>query len=205
MIVKVSLGFAKLTDPQLVTKADRIINGLTGNAAFPTPSPSVASVQTSVTAFQDALAEAADGGRTKTALKNDARETLLTKLRTLALYVQVQCDNDLATLLSSGFDATKPPTPAGILPAPQNVTLTQGTLSGQLDLRAQPLTNAGSYEGQLTTDLNKQDGWETIGNFTAAKMTAQELTPGEKYWGRLRAIGAAGPGAWSDPVAAIAI
>jgi len=51
----------------------------------------MASVQTSLTAFQNALAEAKDGGSAKTAAKNAAREVLMEKLRNLALYVQLAC------------------------------------------------------------------------------------------------------------------
>ena len=178
---------------------------MTGNAEYPLPTPSLASVQTSLTGFQNALADAKDGGTAKTAQKNAVREVLVDKLRSLASYVQQECGGDLAALLSSGFDAGKAPTPAGVLPAPQQVTLTQGELSGSLNLRGRPVANAGSYEAQKTTDIAKANSWEPVGQFTAARMTLEDLTPGTTYWGRLRAIGSAGPGAWSEPVSAIAV
>ena len=204
-LAKISLSFARATDGNLVLFSDSVIAKMTGNAEYPTPSPSLASVQTSLTAFQNALADAKDGGPSKTALKNAVRETLVGKLRSLSLYVQEECDGDLAALLSSGFEATKPPTRAGILPAPHEVTLTQGTLSGQLQLRARPVANAGAYEGQKTTTVTNPNSWESVDALTAARMTIDGLTPGTTYWARLRAIGSAGPGAWSEPVSAIAI
>ena len=60
--------------------------------------------------------------------KNAAREMLMAKLRSLALAVQQACGDDLAVLLPSGYEATRSPTPAGVLPAPRQVTLTQGAL-----------------------------------------------------------------------------
>lgn len=130
---------------------------------------------------------------------------LVDRLRSLALYVQQECDGDLAVLLTSGFEANKAPTPAGVLPAPQQVTLTQGTLSGSLDLRGRPVPNAGAYEAQKTTSVANPGSWESVQPATAARVTLEGLTPGTNYWARLRAIGAAGPGAWSEPVSAIAI
>ena len=189
----------------LIIFTDSVISKMTGNAEYPTPVPTLASVQTSLTAFQDALAEAKDGGPSKTVAKNAAREVLVTKLRSLALYVQQACGDDLAVLLSSGYEATKSPTPAGVLPAPQQVTLTQGALSGTLDLRGRPVTNAGAYEAQKTATIDNPNSWESVDQVTAARMQLDGLTPGKTYWARLRAIGSAGPGAWSEPASAIAL
>ena len=119
--------------------------------------------------------------------------------------MQKECGGDLAVLLTSGFAATKAPTPAGVLPAPQQVTLTQGTLSGSLDLRGRPVPNAGSYEAQMTTTIDNADSWESAEQMTSARMRLEGLTPGKTYWARLRAIGSAGPGAWSEPVCAIVV
>ena len=200
----VSLSFSKLTDGNLVTKTNQIIASLTGNASYPTPSPTLPVVQTATAAFSTALTAAADGGRTKTAEKNAARSVLLGLLRNLALYVQQHCNDDLPMLLSSGFDAQKEPQPAGVLPAPESVTLTQSPLSGRLDFRGAPVANASAYEGQMTTDINK-DEWKDVGTFTSTRFSLDDLKPGTTYWARSRAIGAAGPGAWSDAVAAMAI
>jgi hypothetical protein len=201
----VAINFAKLGDSSLVTKTEYIITSMTGNTHYPTPTPTIPVVQTAATAFQDTLAAATDGGKIKTAQKNAAREALLDLLRNLALYVQQHCQDDLATLLSSGFEARKEPQPAGVLPAPEGATLLNGTLTGTLNLRSKPVTNARSYEAQTTTDVNKADSWDAVGTFTSTRIELADLTPGTTYWARLRAIGAAGPGAWSDAVSAMAI
>ena len=200
----ISLGFTKLADGNLVTKTGQIIASMTGNANYTKPAPTLAVVQTTATTFSTALTAASDGGKTKTADKNAARSELLGLLQNLALYVQQTCNEDLAVLLSSGFDAQKEPHPAGVLPAPQNVTLTQSMLSGQLDFRGGAVVNASAYEGQMTADLNK-DAWATVGVFTASRFSLDDVKPGTTYWARERAIGSAGPGAWSDAVSAIAI
>ena len=48
----------------------------------------------------------------------------------------------------------------------------------------------------MTMDVNKDD-WASVGTFTVARFKLEALKPGTKYWARARAIGAAGPGAWS--------
>jgi hypothetical protein len=205
MIVKVSLGFAKLNDGPLLSKAGYISEAMTGNPNFPTPLPPMLDVSTAVAAYESALFAAEAGGKEKTAAKHAARKALLDILRLLALYVQQKCDGDMTKLLSSGFDAVKQPEPAGVLPAPQNVTLKQGTLSGTLVLRGRPVPNAASYEAQQSTNIAQESAWQDLEAFTAVRTTLNGLTPGTQYWARIRAVGAAGPGAWSEPVLAMAL
>ena len=200
----VSLSFGKLADANLVTKTNQILASMTGNTNYPTPTPTLPVVQAAATAFTAALTAAADGGRTKTAEKNAARTVLLGLLRNLALFVQQHCHEDLVLLLTSGFDAQKEPQPAGTLPPPQGATLTQSRLSRQLEFRAGSVANANAYEGQVTTDIGK-DEWENVGTFTATRFSLDDLKPGTTYWARSRAVGSAGPGAWSDAVSAMAI
>ena len=125
-------------------------------------------------------------------------------LRNLALDVQKTSDGDLAVLLSSGFDAQKERQPAGVLLAPDGVTLTQGPLSGELIFRSKAVVNGSAYEGQMTMDINKGE-WTDVGTFTAPRFTLEDPELGKTYWARSRAIGAAGPGSSSDAVSAMAI
>src|SRR5256885_8858545 len=53
---KLNRGFSQLRDTELDNKTQTIITALTGNAAFPTPNPPLATITTALTAFQDALA-----------------------------------------------------------------------------------------------------------------------------------------------------
>ena len=122
-----------------------------------------------IEAFQTALAAAADGGKLKTAEKNAAREALLDSLRSLALYVQQNCDNDMTKLLSSGFDPRKQPEPAGLLPAPQGVTLTPTGIHGEMSVRGSAVPNARAYEAQSCNDPGTSADWESQGTFSSAR------------------------------------
>ena len=103
---KVCLAFAELADVALDDFAVAIITGLTGNASYPTPPVTVAQLGTLRSAFGDAVvAAAAQRGKAATAAKNTARDALVLALRKNAAYVELTCNNDLPTLLSSWFEA----------------------------------------------------------------------------------------------------
>ncbi len=205
MRIQVTLAFARLPDADLITKATFIVASLTNNLNFPTPQPALTVVQPLIEAFQTALAAAADGGKIKTAEKNAAREALVEPLRNLAIYVQQNCGNDLTKFLSSGFDLRKQPEPSGLLPAPQGVTLTPTGISGEIGLRGSAVANARAYEAQSCLDPANNAEWEDQGTFSSTRATLSGLTPGKVVWVRERAIGAAGPGVWSEPVSTMVI
>ena len=103
---KVCLAFAELADIALDDFAVAIITGLTDNTSYPTPPVAVAQLATLKSTFEDAtVAAATRRGRAATAAKNAARDALVLALRKNAAYVEVTCNNDLPTLLSSWFEA----------------------------------------------------------------------------------------------------
>jgi hypothetical protein len=206
MIAKVSLAFLNDdTDGELLVDTNRIISMMTGNAAYPAPDPTLADVGTARTDFSTALTGAANGGSAQTVIKDQKREVLTGLLRDLATYVQKECNNDLPTLLSSGFLAQKQQRPpAGVLPAPDNLRLVRPELSGQLKARVSPVANASAYKWRYATSLAPND-WKDGGITTAASNLLENLTPGTIYVVQVQAIGSAGPGAWSDPAMLMAV
>ena len=118
MICKPSLSFLKNgSDPVLFTTAEAILAGLAGNPDLPSPTPTLPVLQAAVDDFQTALANAADGGKSLTAIKNAKRAVLAQFLRQLAAYLQVACNNNFAVLVGSGFPYQKPDRqPVGVLP-----------------------------------------------------------------------------------------
>ena len=102
---RVRLGFRNATDGQIVAMAAAVLAGMTHNAAFPRPPVKLSALQKALDQFQDAIAAQASGGTVATAHKHNKRRDVIPLLRTLAYYVEGHCDNDLPTLLSSGFPA----------------------------------------------------------------------------------------------------
>ena len=155
--------------------------------------------------FTTSLANAAGGGITLTAIKNDKRTALVVLLRELASYVQVACKGDLTILLSSNFPIQKPVrNPIGVLPAPVNVTLSLGALSGELDAVMPPVFGAAIYNWRVATAAQPGMVLQTA-QTTAASNTFAGLTPGVTYNVEANAVGAAGPSDWSDPASQMAV
>ena len=206
MIVKTSVTFLTVdNDSQLVADTETIVTSMSGNASYPAAAPPLAEVTSAKTDFVTAMANAADGGVTLTAIKKQKRDALTGLLRELASYVQVACKGNLAVLLSSGYPIQKPQrTPIGVLPAPSNLTVALGARTGELDAAAAPLAGAGIYNWRVTTAAAPNVVVQSA-QTTAASNTFTGLTPGVVYNIQANAVGSAGPSDWSDPVAQMVV
>jgi hypothetical protein len=194
---RVNLGFAEYPDASLDEFTSNIITSLTGNAGFPTPPVALADLGALQTAFENALAAAAQGGTQLTAVKNAAREALATALRKTAAYVQTIAGQDVALLLSSGFLANSTSKTQTPLATPNIVEIDNG-MSTQLVVRLQGVSNARAYEVQVKNG----GGWQPAGVFTQARgIVVGGLTPGGIYAVQARGVGGStGYSDWSDPV-----
>ncbi len=196
MIIKVSLSFATLGDTEVDNFAHSVIDAMTGNAAYPAPPVTVGNLQTATDDFTAKIAAARTGGPPDTALKNNSRQTLLGMLRKLAGYVQLQCNNDMATLLSSGFQAMSTNRAQSPLEQPQSLVIKNGG-SGRLVASVTPVKNTSMYEGRI-----KGPAGDLPNVFTgdSQHVTFQDLTPGTNYTIQVRALGGStGQSDWSDP------
>ena len=95
---RVSLSFAGKINTDLIAFVRNVIALTTGNPKYPTPSPSLATITTSVDAFEVAVQDAFDGGRIAMATRKAARVELLSLMRQLAAYVQGNCEGDLVVV-----------------------------------------------------------------------------------------------------------
>jgi hypothetical protein len=200
---RTSLGFARLSDAELVTFTESLVTHMTGNAAFPTPLVPLASITTALNTFTTALADSAQGGKPATAVKNAAREVLLALLRQEAAYVQSLAGDDLPVLLSSGFEAVSTTRTQIPLPKPV-VDDIANNMSTQLAMRLKPVPTARAYEVRMSYGTN---GWQSVGVFTQARqIVVENLTPGTTYTLQARAVGGTtGYSDWSDPVSHMAL
>ncbi|MGH7976429.1 MAG: hypothetical protein ACREDS_04860 [Limisphaerales bacterium] len=141
-----------------------MVDGLTGNAAFPTPPVLTADLTTLNTTLRDAITAADAGGPQQTAAKNKAYAAVTDALRKDANYVEIQSDNDLETLLSSGFNVVS--TNRAQAPLDQPVIQQISNLASmQLLVRLQTILNAKSYQAQLATTVSGP--WSEAGIYYA--------------------------------------
>jgi len=173
-------GFSKLSDAELVTKTDFIILCMTGNLNYPDATPQVTKVKTEKDAFSASLVGAQDGGKPKTADKKKKRKALEKALKDLALYVQLNCKDDVAILLTSGFDGRSDGAPADEPGAPDNFKVQAGANSGSVEVSVDANENADMYvfEYALVNETG-EPFWKTV----MGKRTRiiRDLVPGKKY------------------------
>ncbi|MGN6552974.1 MAG: fibronectin type III domain-containing protein [Verrucomicrobiota bacterium] len=200
---RTSLAFTRLKDADLLTFADSVVAGLTGNASFPTPIVALPDLTAAVTDFRNAMAAAEDGGKRAIAARDAARAVLVGLLRQLAAYVESLAGEDLPMLLSSGFQAVNTNRTRIVLPKPVILDLANEQ-STMLAMRLQAVPTARSYEVRISDGAN---GWRTVGIFTQARrILLENLTPGTVYTVQVRAIGGiTGSSDWSDPVSHMAL
>jgi len=199
MNVKPAIGFL-MKDGQapFTDKVTAILQWMTDNPNYPTPTPPLATVQTAFDAYKVATADAAQGGTENTAIRNARRAELVSLLRQLANYVSATSNGNMEVLRSSGFPVQKPTrAPIGPLPAPLPPTVTQGPVSGALYAASSPVYGATSYNWSVALQSAPDKDVQTA-QTTGARALFSGLTPGQIYVISLNAVGAAGVSDWSD-------
>jgi hypothetical protein len=197
MATKVSLGFAKLPDTALDNFAQAVIDAMTGNTNYPSPPVTMANLQTALDDYTAKLSISQTGSQADTAAKNSSRQNLITLLRQVASYVQMICGEELAKLLTSGFEAQSSNRASTQLAKPEGLVLKNGT-SGQLIARITPVKNTNMYEGRIKP--SDGDWMPTVFTGDSQHITFNGLTAGKNYTVEVRSLGGAtGQSDWSDP------
>lgn len=199
---RVLVGFTHAPDPVLVETAGGVLKCMTDNPAFPEPPVTMQALEAAINEFSASLAAQMQGGMMATAHKKNTREALVALLRRLAAYVQTHCNGDLATLLSSGFQAANPSRAQQQLAKPIVPRLTNG-ISGQLIAKIKPVPNAKCYETRYAAVApNGAAGPFLPGDIAtdSRAIAINNLTPGTMYEVQIRAVGGStGYSGWSDP------
>mgnify|MGYP001217518778 CR=1 FL=1 len=200
-ILRVSLLFVYYSDSLLITFVQAVIVAMTGNPNFATPSPNLVTMTTLLNNFITAYANAADGSRTATAIKNQQRALLIGGLRLLASYVEDTAINVEAVLISSGFSIYGgPQTPRPLPEVPQNLRLSDGPLSGTVKAKVNVAAFAVVYELRYTEDeFGPNARWNQLSASTTTTIIINGLTPAKTIWVQMRSVNSKGYSEWSDP------
>ena len=186
---KANVGFKKFRDLELLEKAKTILTGLVNNnTLYPTPSPALTVLSGKIDAYEVALhaLNAASGGKTLTALKEEARKELEPVLFQLGLYVQKTSNGVESSILAAGFDVHKAKTPPSPLPTPENLRV-KAINKGRLNVKANPVQGAKAYAWEYKLKSNTE--WKNKSS-TAAKVDLEDLESGKEYEIRVAAVGA---------------
>jgi hypothetical protein len=196
--------FETYTHDALLTYTRAITLALTGNLTFPTPSITLVAQGEANDAFAAAiLAWGPEGNRGSKATHQallDARAVVESNIRSLSGYVNGIANGDSGMILSAGMVPNQDTMPIGSLPAPAGLheaNIKGVTVSGDTRMRWKKVKGANSYEVYTSAD--------TISPFVFLATTTKTLFIGSGAAGRLgyyqvRAIGAAGAGAFCTPI-----
>ena len=202
--VKAITDFTRHTAAGLGTAAQTILERMQENAAlFPDPPLSLADFGTLVGDYRDALVARSSNASADVVACRTARQALIDALRRLGTHVNIHAEGRPAYVEKSGFPtfSTRRPPDFSPPPAPQNLRLSHGPLSGTVRARFTPRRPRDMHEVQSTTGSPEEEsGWLTAGYFRGAKALLKDLPPGALVWVRVRTVGLKGVmGPWSDP------
>lgn len=198
----VSLAFASGPEPKLVETAGAVIDRFFNQAIFVDPTVTKVQLVAARDAFEAALIAQANGGPLATAEKNKRKEELVDLLKQIAYFVQIKCGNDLAVLLSSGFEAASTNTAQIPLEKPSFLEVING-VSGQMILKTKPIKNSLLFEIQWALVTGQVIGEWLGGGFgrKAGALPVGNLIAGAMYAFRIRALGGStGFSDWSNVV-----
>lgn len=202
----IKLGLSSMSVPDKIQYARQIIQAMTGNPYFTTPTPPLTEVSTDtdgLETYHNDAQTARSIAKSKTSLQDEQAATLDWTLTQLANYVERVSDGDKAKIESAGFSVRNPPMPIGELPAPVDVQVSPSEYPGSADISWKGERGARVFSVERAEDAPVLD-YKQIGTSTKKAASFNSMVSGKKYWFRVAAIGVAGQSAWSEPVALFA-
>src|SRR5262245_17034020 len=204
--IKALLDFVRTTPENLLARANAVYAGLNGNPAHPRLPIDLLEFRMEVDKFSAAIAEALDGGKRAFAERKQRGEVVAHMLLQLAHHVETNCNGQLQTFLSSGFQ----PAPTSRTKAPPLSEairkIVPGSNSGELLITLIAVLEAYSYQLRWARAGTEQtaEAWtiHPVGT-TRPATSIKHLIPGTAYVFQVRALTDSGYTDWSDPVTRI--
>ena len=186
--------------PAIITYAQHIVTAMTGNPAFPTPTPTLASVTGNIVALQTAEAAALSRIKGAVTARNDKKAALVAQLQLLKGYVQsvgdADPDSSAAAIQGAGMAVKKTP-----VHKPRVFNAVQGPVSGSVKIITASGGRRVAYDWEYSTDGGKT--WVTTPVTLQAKSTILGLSPTATVLFRYRPVTKTGEGDWSQSVSLI--
>lgn len=177
--IKLVLGIEGLDPSGIEVFAGTIETSLTGNAAL----PNSASYVPMLSAAKLALHNAIHATHPDPLTIKGAQQYMVKVLHLVMASVELECDNDEVKAASSGFSIKQPG-----LPKAKVFNANQGSLSGTVDLQSPYAGPHAAYVWEMVADPINANTWQQIKITNNTGCTMSGLTPGNKYWFRVKAI-----------------
>lgn len=201
-IIRVSLAFGNgMPDDTLITFSRSVHTLLYGAGGFTNIPVTAVILEAAIDAFSTAKAAQASGGKAATAEKNNRRGELVALLKQLAFYVQVASNNDLAMLLSSGFEAVSTNRAQSPLAKPAVLRVVAGMSGEALVTISADKASRGSEVRVAEVDASGTPGpyRPVVVRTSSRNIPIPDLVPGQLYAYQGRNFGGATTFSdWSD-------
>ena len=197
-MARIKFDHTSLDTPAFIARMREISTALTGNPVFAALAPRLPAFNTVVDALETrnttyhATVQLADQQLTE---RDTERVTAEDAIRVLASASEAETVGE-ADLLSGGWHLTSPPVPVGAMTAPQNLSGTGGDQAGEADLLWGPVSGRDTYIAEQSGSATGP--WTQCYVGKKSSYTVGGLVSGQLYYFRVRAVGSAGPGPWSD-------
>jgi hypothetical protein len=199
VLVLIKLGINKLYTPEAVlAKLRLLILKLTGNANFPTTSPSIVQLQAIADALEPLIDEVKAGNLAKMEQRNNQVELGKEAIRQLSYDIQFQSRGDEEKIKSAGFEVRKQRS-APQLPGQVQNLRSSALGNGKIKLLWKKLAHADLYVIAQATNIVANE-WEPFNKTTRCSIVLENLIPGHVYYFRVFAINSMGDGNPSDVV-----
>lgn len=201
--IRAIVGLDKMADGNVTPLLDGSLQGLSAHPELFTPPVDVKTYGAEISNYKAAIPAALDGSKTAVAQKNKLRNSAVRMYGLNAKYVENNCNDDMATFLSSGFQpASTTKAPPQPLPTPVIKSVTQGPISGQLKVTIAPVPKALSLVIRHAPQpaAGAQPVWVEETLTSKKPVIYSELTPGTIYMFQVKALGRTGYTDYSDTV-----
>jgi hypothetical protein len=207
-LIRVVLDLSRLTITELLAWANGIYAGMFENPAYPNPPVAMPEFRAAIDNFSVSITTALDGGTKAIADRNKAAEDLRRMLRKLAHYVEANCNDDMATFLSSGFQPLSTIRPKPVQASEHFRSVEPGAVSGEIVVKTVKKLDALIYElRHAAIASGGSPGEWTVHKVPSTRaFTVAGLTPGTSYAFQVRTFSRSGSlSEWSDPVTRICL
>jgi hypothetical protein len=200
-MAKPRLDLRAKKDTELQHFAEGVVKAMRESGHFAGHQAMVDAAAAQVAEFSTALVEQAVAEtmlRAATKRKQAARKTAELALTTLASLTASVAQGNATVILDTQMPLRRKRTPVGRLPAPGDLRAEPSDFEGACDLTWEVVKGTSVYEVEFKLQTEPDEAWRQFAIVTPSKARVTGLTPGVLYYFRVRAIGTAGPGPWSD-------
>jgi hypothetical protein len=203
LLVFIKLALPYSNPSKLVDYLRLLVEKLTGNANFPTTSPTLAALTSKADALDATILAIVAGDKSLIPHRKTLVTEALEMIRLLSYDIQFQSDGDEEKIKSSGFGVR---TIGGVSHTPDQVLVlvAKPVGPGKIKLRWKRVNEGRIYiierlTGNNVPPLPAPGYWEAVGKTRNVSFTVEDLNPGQMYTFRVYASNGNQDGNPSDP------